>query len=148
MKLVLIPAGEFLMGSPDAENWRDPRGELQHSVRITKPFYMAIHPVTVGQFRQFVKKTTPYSIRVFDWVIGKLGLQPNWESPGFQQDYTHPVVQISWYDATAFCRWLSEKEGELYELPTEAQWEYACRGGVKDFADYAIFGIGDGETLT
>ncbi|MCL4206095.1 MAG: SUMF1/EgtB/PvdO family nonheme iron enzyme [Pirellulaceae bacterium] len=130
-EFVRIPAGEFLMGSPENEKDRS-KDEFQHLVRITRPFYMGIYPVTVAEFRKFVEAT--------GYNAGD-----GWKEPGFEQDDSHPVVRVSWDDAQAFCAWLSEKEGVVYELPTEAQWEYACRGGA---SDYAAFGIGDGKTLT
>lgn len=52
-----------------------------------------------------------------------------WQNPGFEQTDDHPVVQVSWNDCVAFCQWLSEEEGKTYGLPTQAQWEYACRSG-------------------
>ena len=60
-----------------------------------------------------------------------MGAQYTWKSPGFQQTDDHPVVVVSWTDASEFCRWLAKKENKEYRLPTEAEWEYACRAGTK-----------------
>ena len=54
----------------------------------------------------------------------------NWSNAGFEQSDAHPVVHVSWRDAAKFCEWLSAREGKTYRLPTEAEWEYACRGGT------------------
>jgi len=113
LKLVLIPAGKFLMGSPETEKDRK-EDEVQHEVTITKPFYMDVYEVTVDQYAQFVKDTGAKH-----------------EAPSFKQTGDHPVVNVSWEDAQAFCQWLSKKSGKTVVLPTEAQWEYACRAGSK-----------------
>jgi formylglycine-generating enzyme len=159
MKLTLIPAGEFMMGSGESAEdaaaffstthvrifWT--AGFLddehpQHRVRITKPFYLGTYHVTRGQFRQFVAdtgyKTDAEKIEkwgTWRWNPGmKTGLprdkDSSWRKPGFEQTDEHPVVILSWNDAVAFCRWLSRKEGKTYRLPTEAEWEYACRAGT------------------
>jgi serine/threonine-protein kinase len=138
MKLAPIPPGEFLMGSPDEERPRDTHEGPQHKVILTRPFYVGIHDVTVGQFRAFVKDK-PYQTEAENggganrqspdgnWQHDP---QANWQNPGFEQPDDHPVVCVSWNDAVWFCQWLSRKEeGKKYELPTEAQWEYACRAG-------------------
>ena len=139
MKLVLIPAGEFMMGSPEGEEGRLDN-EKQHRVRITKPFYLGMYEVTVGDFRRFADDTK-YKTEAekdgkgsFGWneTKGELELDPKytWRNPGFKQDDGHPVVNVSWNDAVAYCAWLSKKEGRTYRLPTEAEWEYACRAGT------------------
>jgi formylglycine-generating enzyme len=151
MKLVLIPAGEFDMGTvdtnvqilarfPNAE-WESTDDERsQHRVRITQPFYLGRYEVTIGQFRQFVQAENyrteaekdgkgGYGLRRDG--IGEQKPQYNWKSTGFPQSDDHSVVNVSWNDATEFCQWLSRKEGQTYRLPTEAQWEYACRAGTK-----------------
>jgi len=156
MKLTLIPAGEFMMGSKESPEelrnafkdyadpclWVDHFGDQypRHRVRITKPFYLGTHHVTVGQFRKFVEDTAyktdaeqSYGVGVAIGPGGEeftAGRQFNWRNTGFAQTDEHPVVNVSWNDATEFCRWLSRKEGKTYRLPTEAQWEYACRAGT------------------
>jgi formylglycine-generating enzyme required for sulfatase activity len=136
MKLVPIPAGKFLMGSPVHESWREPYEGPQHEVVITRPFFMGVYDVTVGQFRVFVQakgyRTDADMYGGADSLFPdgwKNVPQANWQRPGFEQTDDHPVVSVSWNDAVAFCKWLSQKEGKNYALPTEAQWEYSCRAG-------------------
>ena len=106
MTLILIPSGEFTMGSPVSE--KDHRDdEKQHRVRITKPFYLGETTVTQNQYERL-------------W-----GSNPS----HFKGDGQLPVEQVSWEEAVEFCKKLSAKEGKQYQLPTEAQWEYACRAG-------------------
>ncbi|MBM4089348.1 MAG: formylglycine-generating enzyme family protein [Planctomycetes bacterium] len=111
MELVQIPAGEFLMGSPDSDPDAMSREKPQHRVRIAKPFFLGVHPVTQEQYQQ---------------VTGT--------NPSFWKGATRPVERVSWGDAVEFCRRLSTlpdeaAAGRLYRLPTEAEWEYACRAG-------------------
>jgi formylglycine-generating enzyme len=140
MRLVVIPQGEFLMGSIDSEDdWN--ADETPHRVRISRPFYLAAHEVTVAQFRRFVDATgyktdaeKSDSVSVgFNVSAGRLEdlHQLNWRHPIIPQGDDHPVVHVSWNDAVAFCRWLSGMEGKPYRLPTEAEWEYACRAGSR-----------------
>ena len=156
MTLVKIPSGAFLMGNhesfvglarafPQYEPVRiaelTDEGPL-HRVRITRAFSMCIHEVTIGQFKRFVEEahyvTEPerdgtgghgVDLKSGRWVEGR---RPgySWRDAGFPQGDDHPVVNITWNDAVAFCRWLSRKEGRTYRLPTEAEWEYACRAGT------------------
>jgi formylglycine-generating enzyme required for sulfatase activity len=123
MKLALIPAGKFLMGSPLTELGRNPHEGPQHEVVITKAFYMGKFEVTVGEFRAFVQATGYLT------DPEKRG-QQHWKNPGWAAADHDPVVNVSWNDAVAFCLWLSKKEGKKYRLPTEAEWEYACRAGT------------------
>jgi formylglycine-generating enzyme required for sulfatase activity len=134
IKFRLIPPGEFIMGSPSNERDREP-DEVPHRVRISRPFHLAVHEVTRGQFRHFVESTGYVTeaekdgLGSIDW---KGVQQPHhtWKNPGFTQTDDHPVVNVSWSDAQAFCRWLSLQDGRTYRLPTEAEWEYACRAGT------------------
>ena len=159
MKLLLIPAGEFLMGSTPSEiaeyalldaNFDKSiadKEQPQHRVKISRPFYMGATEVTRGQFAEFVRAAN-YKTEAekdgkggvgFDEATSKTEqkVEYTWKSPGFSQTDSHPVVNVSWNDAVAFCEWLSKKEGRKYQLPTEARWEYACRGGVKVNAFFA-----------
>ena len=109
-----------------------------HRVRITKPFLLGIHEVTVGQFRDFVEATgyrtdaETNSRGGSGWTGKGFGKQPGftWRNWWKEQTDRHPVVNVSWNDAIQFCQWLSKKEGKTYRLPTEAEWEYACRAGT------------------
>jgi sulfatase modifying factor 1 len=153
MEFVEIPAGDFLMGSSEdgeeitrafAGHGRTPEefaDELpRHRVRITKPFLLGRHEVTVGDFRRFVE-ATGYRTEPERDGAGAWGYDPeagrcvgsdrrfSWRDPGFPQTPRHPVLNVTWNDAVAFCEWLSKLEGRPCRLPTEAEWEYACRGG-------------------
>jgi formylglycine-generating enzyme required for sulfatase activity len=116
MKLVPIPAGKFVMGSPATEAERE-AGEAQHEVAITRPFYLGAYPVTQGQFAK---------------VMGK---NPSFFQPRNGGSPDHPAEQVRWGDARAFCAELSalaeeKKAGRTYRLPSEAEWEYACRAST------------------
>jgi formylglycine-generating enzyme required for sulfatase activity len=120
MKLTLIPAGKFMMGSPAGEDERDPE-ERQHEVEISKAFYMGVHEVTQGQFEKMGGKNNAV----------------------FRQGPDFPMDQVRWPQAVDFCNKLSalpdeKKAGRVYRLPTEAEWEYACRAGTK-----TVFHFGD-----
>ncbi len=134
-EMVVIPAGEFWMGSPDDEDGRDD-DERRHRVRIESDFALGKHEITVGEFRRFVdrkgyrteaeKSGGCYYWDGSEWEWDET---KTWKSPGFAQTDAHPVVCMSWNDAVAYAEWLSGQTGEDYGLPTEAQWEYAARGG-------------------
>jgi formylglycine-generating enzyme required for sulfatase activity len=156
VKLVLIPQGEFMMGSHEkpqevAEAFSEEAKSFLsehplHRVQITKPFYLARHELTNRQFAEFVN-ATKYKTDAERTGSEAKGLNPNSgelseEGEGKQSWKTmaqkivkgerddHPVVLVSWNDAIEFCKWLSHKEGRKYRLPTEAEWEYACRAGT------------------
>jgi formylglycine-generating enzyme required for sulfatase activity/serine/threonine protein kinase len=138
MKLALIPDGEFQMGSPDHDIDANPDERPQHRVRISKPFYLGVYEVTRGQFRRFVEakgyrtEAETDSKGGFGWNEERLGFfqeepKHSWRDPGFAQTDEHPVVIVTRNDAVEFCKWLSQTEAKSYRLPTEAEWEYACR---------------------
>jgi formylglycine-generating enzyme required for sulfatase activity len=140
MRLAWIPAGEFTMGSPPGEaGGRDDEGP-PHQVTLTRPFYLATHETTVANFRAFAQaaryqtKAEEDGKGALRWNADKQTWERDpkctWRNPGWRQDDDEPVVCVSRYDALAFCYWLSRKEGKTYRLPTEAEWEYACRAGT------------------
>ena len=126
MSLAFVPAGEFTMGNTAAAieairrmplRWKGPPGlddTPAHRVHIRSPFYIGKYEVTNAQFRRF---------------------RPDHDSTHFLGHTLtgdrQPVALVSWTDAHAFCRWMSRLEGRPYALPTEAEWEYACRAGTK-----------------
>ncbi len=112
MKLVLIPAGAFTMGATIEEvGW--PHDATPHEVTISKPYYLGVYEVTQDEYEQ---------------VMGN--------NPSVFKGVTNPVEKVSWQHAVSFCKKLSdrleeEESGRVYRLPTEAEWEYACRAGSK-----------------
>jgi serine/threonine-protein kinase len=133
MKLALIPPGEFMMGSHDGPKNEQPA----HKVVIRKAFYLGKYKVTVAQFRQFAE-ATKYRTEAEQYDNGwaNSGGQwgpvsgVNWRTPQFSQQDDHPVCVVSWKDTEEFCRWVSRQTKSTAYLPTEAQWEYACRAGT------------------
>jgi len=113
MQFVYIPKGSFVMGSPENEPNRYP-DERQHEVTINSGFWMGKYEVTFKQYDAFCKAT--HHARAFDegWGRGQ-----------------RPVINVKWFEAVEFARWLSKKSGHHYRLPSEAEWEYAARAGTK-----------------
>jgi formylglycine-generating enzyme required for sulfatase activity len=138
MKLVLIPKGTFMMGSPIEEEGADD-DEVQHQVTIGNDYFLGVTEVTQGQYEKVMRTNPSYFQKR---VIRK------------SDSSMYPVEQVSWEDAVEFCKKLSDlpeekKAGRVYRLPTEAEWEYACRAGsktafnfgesAKSLGDYAWF---------
>lgn len=118
--MIRIPSGWFWMGSEGHYLWERPR----HRVFVTE-FAMAATTVTRREYASFIKETSHETPK-------------GWEDPNLS-DLDQPVVGVNWFDAIAYCEWISDKSGVHYRLPTEAEWERAGRGGVDD----AEFGWGN-----
>jgi sulfatase modifying factor 1 len=115
--MLVIPAGWFWMGSDRHYPWERPR----HRVWLDA-FEIARYPVTRGEYEHFLRQTA------FPEPAG-------WRDPSFR-DADQPVVGVSWFSATSYCVWLSKSSDRTFRLPTEAEWEKACRGGLEN-AEYA-----------
>ena len=129
------------MGSGEEDQLATEEEKPARIVEISQPFWMAAQEVTVAQFRIFADETEYVTVaereggRVWDSKNASMRRDStlNWRSPGYDrpQEDEEPVVQIAREDAEQFCAWLSSREGRLYRLPTEAEWEYACRAGTR-----------------
>lgn len=128
MRFVKIPAGSFTMGSTNGDYDEKP----SHKVTIKKSFYMGVYEVTNAQYEKFDPKHAK--------LRGK---------DGFSSGDNEAVVFVRWKDAVKFCKWLSKKEKTTYRLPTEAEWEYACRAGTKTaYSTGKNFPAGKGKKQT
>ncbi len=111
--MVVIPAGRFMMGSPESEPQRLPSEGPQHAVVFSAPFAMGVYAVTFDDYDRFCEHTNREQPEDSGWGRGN-----------------RPVICVSWDDAQAYCEWLREQTGRAYRLPSEAEWEYACRAGT------------------
>ena len=138
-EMVVVPRGRFRMGCVSGGcGW--PGSQPVHDVDVAS-FALSKYEVTRGQFAAFVAATAHVSrgCRVYAWKVRRFGRdrwesedddRASWREPGFDQRDNEPVTCVSWEDATAYVRWLSEETGERYRLPSEAEWEYAARAGA------------------
>ena len=133
-EMVVIPAGEFTMGSPDSEEGRRSSEGPQRTVKIAKPFAVGKLEITRDQFAAFVTAAI-YKTGDKCWTVEDNKEEErtgrSYLNPGYKQDGTHPVVCVSWHDAKAYIEWLSKKSGMNYRLLSESEWEYAARAVTK-----------------
>jgi formylglycine-generating enzyme required for sulfatase activity len=133
LELVWVVPGAFTMGSPANEEDRED-DETQHRVTLTRGFWLGKHEVTNGEYQAFLKASGYDGRRDADGDY----LKHFSGGSKMPTDARHPVVWVSWKNAVAFCKWLTEREraagrlpaGYEYRLPAEAEWEYACRAGT------------------
>ncbi|MFH0909554.1 MAG: SUMF1/EgtB/PvdO family nonheme iron enzyme [bacterium] len=172
-----IPAGTFMMGSTPEERawaagsegkgqkeWFAGEGDQPRSTKVDPGFWLGQTEVTRGQWKQFMADNPSFRTDAEKsgqaWCLDikgdkqwKLMKGKSWRDPNFEQDDTHPVVCISWNDATAFCAWLTRKERDggrlpeslVYRLPSEAEWEYACRAQKEQTRFWWGDAVMDGE---
>ncbi|MCG6941340.1 MAG: formylglycine-generating enzyme family protein [Thiohalocapsa sp.] len=112
-EMLWLPPGRFLMGSPDSDGMAFEREKPQHEVRISSPFAIGRSPVTFDEYDRFCAATATDKPDDKGWGRGK-----------------RPVINVRWDDAIAYCQWLALQTGQPYRLPSEVEWEYACRAGT------------------
>ena len=131
-EMIVVPSGDFMMGSPASEEGRfDWEGPMRR-VMIGYRFAVGVHEVTRGEFARFVRATNR-AMGKSCWIWdGKERKQSgiNWRNPGFSQGDDHPAVCVSWNDAAAYVRWLNQETGKAYRLLSESEWEYVARAGT------------------
>jgi formylglycine-generating enzyme required for sulfatase activity len=140
-KMVPIPAGSFTIGSPESEKGRDTDEGPQKKVNVSA-FWMGEREVTFGEWDSFFKNMdVPQTKAIAVDAVSRPTAQYIDLTWGMGRDSKHPTNSMSHQAAIMYCKWLYEKTGIFYRLPTEAEWEYACRSGSKtDFKDLAAIG--------
>jgi formylglycine-generating enzyme required for sulfatase activity len=140
--LVPIPSGTFKMGSPEPKEWEADQKPV-HTVIISRPFWMAAHETTIGEYLVFLREsgTKESGLGLDDDECPVKLTEDGYVLAGgrFGSSERQPITYVSWYGAQRFCDWLTDRvlstanlpEGYIFRLPTEAEWEYACRAGSK-----------------
>jgi formylglycine-generating enzyme required for sulfatase activity/predicted Ser/Thr protein kinase len=129
--MIILPVGAFTQGADSGDSDVLPFEQPPHAVVIGYPLAMSEHEITVGEFRDFAEATRREmsGCNTYDgeWQYRATA---NWQAPGFSQSAEHPVACTSWNDAVAYAKWLSQKSGHSYRLPSASEWEYAARAGA------------------
>jgi len=135
-EMVVVPAGEFVMGSSAGLSVRDRNEAPAHKVTISRPFGIGRTEITRGQFKAFMRESGYRMATSNCWYWNEQKMQSenydfgiDWQNPGYAQQDDHPVVCVNWHDAKAYVAWLEKTTGKDYRLPSEAEWEYAARAG-------------------
>jgi formylglycine-generating enzyme required for sulfatase activity/predicted Ser/Thr protein kinase len=129
--MIILPVGSFTQGADSGDPDVLPFEQPPHTAVIGYPLAMSEHEITVGEFRDFAEATRREmsGCNTYDgeWHYRATA---NWQAPGFSQSAEHPVACTSWNDAVAYAKWLSQKSGHTYRLPSASEWEYAARAGA------------------
>ena len=138
-EMVVVPAGEFMMGGYIDYGYGERDGPARN-ITISKPFLLSRYEVTIADFSRFVEESGHVSEGICniytDDTSWHLSPEVNWENPGFPQGEDHPVLCVSWNDVQSYIAWLNARTGKAFRLPSEAEWEYAAfLGGVGGNAD-------------
>jgi formylglycine-generating enzyme required for sulfatase activity/Tfp pilus assembly protein PilF len=137
-EMVVIPPGEFMLGSPDTEKNREPWEGPQVRMRIGAPLAVGRFEVTLDEYRAFLREsrhdTGAGCVPALDPILGKIDpvAGVTYANPGYAQTGSHPAVCVSWDDAQAYLSWLSNRTGRTYRLLSESEWEYAARAGSSE----------------
>ena len=147
-EMVVVPAGTFVMGSPESEEGRSHVEGPQHTITISQNIAVGRFEITLAQYRRFIAETglseTGNCISDLDGdEEAEPSAKPDWRDPGFEQASDYSVACISWEDAKKYTDWLSDKTGEEYRLLSEAEWEYAARGVMTTNEPSTKYGWGD-----
>ncbi len=150
-EIVSIPAGRFLLGSPDDEPGRAPQEGPQQSITLANAFGMTVAEISRAEFETFIADSgypAGDACHVYDGLTWKPQPGFDWHNPGFEQGPDHPAVCINAEDAQAYAIWLSRKTGARYRLPSEAEWEYAAKAGtVGTVAPESLCGVANGAAM-
>jgi formylglycine-generating enzyme required for sulfatase activity len=131
--MVVVPAGEFMMGSPENESGRSASEGPQRKVQIARPLAVGKFEVTVEEYEAFTASTGGVAdgggCNVWTAYGHRFEKDRSFRTPSFSQTPRHPAVCVSWQAATTYANWLTTQTGKKYRLLSEAEWEYAARGG-------------------
>ena len=132
-EMVVVPSGSFEMGAPDSDPGKEADEGPVRTVTFAGPFAIGKYEITVGEYAVFAEATGKMDAPAcLSWTDEGIAMVEgaSWKAPGYDVDERSPVACVSWRDAESYTAWLSAHAGEVYRLPTEAEWEYAARGGT------------------